>query len=561
MGHAVATGTAPRPIARFDAFSLALACLSGVLATLSFPPFGIHAFGWVALAPLLFALAWRRPSSGVSLRAFTLGLLMGAVYFGGTVYWTGEVMARYGGISPVLSAAIAALLVAVLALFPAASILLLAHCVRLFGVRALLLSPAVWVATEVGRTVVLGGFPWELLGYSQTAVLPVAQLASITGVYGISALLVFASAALVVAALERSLAGWTSVGVAVALIAGTAWWGSSRLARSTLTRVGTPLTVGLVQGNVAQDEKWDPALENHILAKYLRMSDEAVHKGAELVLWPESATPFYFEESVRGLDIRQFARDRRVWLLFGSDQFQRSVPPVSYNAAFMVRPDGTTAGVYRKVHLVPFGEYVPMRRALFFAAPLVEAVSDFAPGDAAVVLPFRGTRISTAICYEVVYPELVRKTVRLGSSLLTTITNDAWFGRSPAPHQHFEMAAMRAIEEGRYLARAANTGISGFVDPYGRVLAVSDLFTDRVMVGHVRLIEEQTFYARAGDIVARTSLVVTAVALCAVVVMRRRQQGRPGREARRGLAVESDDQSVTDNDDENERTRRGTRAR
>jgi apolipoprotein N-acyltransferase len=492
-----------------------------VLATLSFPPFGIHAFGWVALAPLLLALAWPRPSSGVTLRAFTLGLLMGAVYFGGTVYWTGEVMARYGGIGTALSAAIAALLVAVLALFPAACALVLAHCLRIFGVRALLLAPAAWVTTEVGRTVVLGGFPWELLGYSQTEVLPIAQLASITGVYGISALLVFASAALVLAALERRLVGWTSLAIAVALVVGIAWWGSGRLARNALTRAGTPLTVGLVQGNVAQDEKWDAALENHILAKYLRMSAEAADRGAELVLWPESATPFYFEESVRGLEIRRFARDRRVWLLIGSDQFERSVPPVSYNAAFMVRPDGTTAGVYRKVHLVPFGEYVPMRRALFFAAPLVEAVSDFAAGDAPIVLPFRRTQVSTAICYEVVYPALVRNTVRLGSALLTTITNDAWFGRSPAPYQHFEMAAMRAIEEGRYLARAANTGISGFVDPYGRVLAASGLFTDRVMIGQVRLIQEQTFYARAGDIVARASVIVTVAALCAAAMMRR----------------------------------------
>jgi apolipoprotein N-acyltransferase len=524
VGHAVASGTAPRPIARFDAFSLALACLSGVLATLSFPPFGIHAFGWVALAPLLLALAWPRPSIGVTLRAFTLGLLMGAVYFGGTVYWTGEVMARYGGISATVSAAIAALLVAVLALFPAAFAVAHAHGLRRFGLRALLLAPAVWVTTEVGRTVVLGGFPWDLLGYSQTRVLPIAQIASLTGVYGISALLVLASATVVLAALDRGFVGWTSLTAVVALVIAIASWGSVRLAHNTLTRAGTPLTVGLVQGNVAQDDKWDPALENHILAKYLRMSHEAVKQGAELVLWPESATPFYFEESMRGLEIREFAREHRVWLLIGSDQFQRSVPPVSYNAAFMVRPDGTTAGVYRKVHLVPFGEYVPMRRALFFAAPLVEAVSDFAAGDAPIVLPFRSTRISTAICYEVVYPALVSKTVRLGSALLTTITNDAWFGRSPAPYQHFEMAAMRAIEQGRYLARAANTGISGFVDPYGRVLAASDLFTDRVMVGQVRLIEEQTFYARAGDIVARASLIVTVAALCAVVAMRRKSR-------------------------------------
>jgi apolipoprotein N-acyltransferase len=169
--------------------------------------------------------------------------------------------------------------------------------------------------------------------------------------------------------------------------------------------------------------------------------------------------------------------------------------------------------VYRKVRLVPFGEYVPFRSVLFFAAPLVEAVGEFAPGDAPVMLPLAGRPVSTAICYEVVYPALIRAGVLQGSTLLTTITNDAWFGRSSAPYQHFEMASMRAIEQGRYLARSANTGISGIVDPYGRVLMASELFTRQVLVGDVRLIDERTIYARIGDVVAYASVVVTLAAL------------------------------------------------
>jgi apolipoprotein N-acyltransferase len=171
--------------------------------------------------------------------------------------------------------------------------------------------------------------------------------------------------------------------------------------------------------------------------------------------------------------------------------------------------------VYRKVQLVPFGEYVPFKRLLFFAKPLVEAVSDFAPGTAPVMLPFAGGALSTAICYEVVYPALIREGVIQGSTLLTTITNDAWFGRSSAPYQHFAMAAMRAIEHGRYLARSANTGISGVVDPYGRVLQASDLFVERVVVEDVRLIEELTVYARIGDVVASASALLTLVSLAA----------------------------------------------
>ena len=180
---------------------------------------------------------------------------------------------------------------------------------------------------------------------------------------------------------------------------------------------------------------------------------------------------------------------------------------------------GATAAVYRKIQLVPFGEYVP--RPFFFAGRLVEAVSDFSPGETAVLLPVRGHLASTAICYEVVYPELVRRSVQAGSELLMTITNDAWFGQTSAPYQHFAQASMRAIENGRYLVRAANTGISGIVDPYGRVLARSQLFAPDVIVGDVQLLRASTVYTRIGDAFAYASLALT---LGAVLMARTRRR-------------------------------------
>ena len=436
-------------------------------------------------------------------------------------------MAQYGGLHPLVAVAIAGLLVAYLALFPALFASALGLLLMRFGRRALLLAPAVWVSTEyAGRTVLFGGFPWALLGYSQASVLPVAQLASLVGVYGLSALIVWVGSALAWAAAERSRPSLMALGSAVGLVTVVSLWGASRMASATLLHEGTPLTVGLVQGNIAQDEKWDAAYEDAILAKYLRLSHEAVKQGATFILWPESAVPFYFESDAKSERIREFARTHGASLLIGGDQYRPGPPGVSYNAAFMLRPDGSTAGVYRKVHLVPFGEYVPAKRLLFFAGPLVEAVSDFAPGDAPVTLALGTGRINTAICYEVVYPALIREGVGLGSRLLTTITNDAWFGRSSAPFQHFEMASMRAIENGRYLARAANTGLSGFVDPYGRVLARSDLFVDRVLVGQVRLLDHATVYARLGDVLAYLSLVVTVAALGAAVAGRPHLKGQ-----------------------------------
>jgi apolipoprotein N-acyltransferase len=283
-------------------------------------------------------------------------------------------------------------------------------------------------------------------------------------------------------------------------------------------RTGEPLSVGLVQGNVEQAEKWDPALAPGIFESYLRLTRQAIAKGAEVVVWPESALPYTFEHDQPAADrVRALARDTRVPILLGSDQIERGVPTRYYNAAYLVQPDGSTGGVYRKMHLVPFGEYVPLKRVFFFAAPLVEAVSDFSAGATAELLPIGGRPISTAICYEIVYPDLVRRFVAGGSQLLTTITNDAWFGRTAAPYQHFAQAAMRAVENGRFLVRAANTGISGAVDPYGRVIVATPIFEPAVIVTPVRLLTAATVYTRLGDLFAYAAAAAT-LALLAVAL-------------------------------------------
>ncbi len=293
-------------------------------------------------------------------------------------------------------------------------------------------------------------------------------------------------------------------------------WGHFRIARGELTRAGEQVRVGLVQGNVDQAEKWDPARAAAIFQSYLSMTRQAVDGGATIVLWPESSTPFHFKEQPeQAARVRALARDAKVPILIGSDEIERGAPTRYYNSAFLLRPDGTDAGVYRKMHLVPFGEYVPLKRVLFFAAPLVEAAGDFSAGESAVLLPVDGHLISAAICYEIVYPDLVRRFVVAGSELLTTITNDAWFGTTSAPYQHFAQASMRAIENGRYLVRAANTGISGVVDPYGRVVAQSRIYEPAVIVSDARFLRVSTFYARTGDGFAYLSAIATLAMLMA----------------------------------------------
>jgi apolipoprotein N-acyltransferase len=241
-------------------------------------------------------------------------------------------------------------------------------------------------------------------------------------------------------------------------------------------------------------------------------------------MWPESSVPFYFDQDiVRGSAVRRLASEGQATLLIGGDQIEpvkssaqaKEVTETLYNAAFIVKPDGTVGAVYRKMHLVPFGEYVPLKTLLFFVGPIVESLTDFTPGRDPVLLPIGDHLASTAICYEVIYPNLIRSFVRDGSELLTTITNDAWYGRSSAAYQHWDQASMRAIEQGRYLARAANTGISGFVDPYGRIMTKTDLFEQAIVVRDLRFLKVRTVYNRIGDLVAWLSLALTAAALLA----------------------------------------------
>jgi apolipoprotein N-acyltransferase len=483
----------------------------------------------------------RRPSP---LSAFLLGLITGLIYFTGTLYWITHVMATYGDMPTWVAVLINAALIVYLSLFPAFFAAAMRRLVAARGHAMLFAAPIVWTATELGREHLLTGFPWVLLGYSQTTVLPIAQLASITGVYGVSMLVCAVSAAVVFTARSVRLqadhrgsvrlqadhrgsvrlqadhrgpakAGhYIPLGVTLVIVFMIAAWGSRRIAANELTRAGDPIHVGLVQGNVDQAIKWDPSSAAAIFDDHIRYTRQAIMQGASLVLWPESSTPFMFEEDRAGADrLRTIARQAHVTLLFGSDQIERGSAEKYYNSAFVIRSDGTTAGVYRKMHLVPFGEYVPLQQMLFFAGPLTKQVGTFAAGATPEVLPIDGHKASIAICYEVVYPSLVRQFVAAGSELLTTITNDAWFGRTSAPYQHFEQASMRAIEEGRYLVRAANTGISGIVDPYGRVIERSDIYQPAVLAGEARFLRASTVYAQYGDVAAYASLAATIALL------------------------------------------------
>ncbi|HWR71854.1 MAG TPA: apolipoprotein N-acyltransferase, partial [Nitrospirota bacterium] len=345
--------------------------------------------------------------------------------------------------------------------------------------------------------------------YSQYRVLPMIQVADITGVYGVSFLIVLVNIALFELLQDRR--RYPALIAALVLMACVFAYGTIKL-REPEGNGG--ISVSVVQGNIEQDRKWDPAYQAGTVSTYKRLTEEALKKKPDLVLWPETATPFYFDGSgnnrVLTDDLRLFVRSTGTPLLTGSPTYEVKPGRVVElrNSAFLLGGDGNVAATYHKHHLVPFGEYVPYKSVLFFVDKMVEAVGDFQAGKDFTVMRVRtartptGTTISTVICYEIIFPDLVRRFVDNGATVITTITNDAWFGRTAAPSQHFSMAVLRAVENRVPVARAANTGISGFIDAKGRVLEASRIFTEDVLTRTLTPGNKKTFYTKHGDVFA-----------------------------------------------------------
>lgn len=480
-----------------------------------------------AVVPLIVAVSGWRGRPGVYRgqtfrRGAALGVVAGVVHYLGTIYWTGAVVGTYGGLPAWVSVLCALALALYMSAYMALSCGVIGAAVRRLGARGLVLVPVAWVAGEFARGHVLGGFPWIPLGSAVVTLIPLAQLASLVGVYGVSFFLMLLATLVMRALTSTGRPRLIAAAAAVVLLSTASVWGALRVADGRLTRVGTPFTIGLIQPDFSQEEKWDRRMVGEIERRFAAMTRKAVAAGARAVLWPESATPYFFnEDPVQAESVRGLVRSTGVPLLFGTDEVERGTPDRFYNSAFVLDPTGAVAAVYRKMQLVPFGEFVPLKDLLFFVSPLVEGVADFVPGDRVTMLPFDGHMASTAICYEVVYPHLMRRAVLEGAELLTTITNDGWYGDSSAPYQHFELASMRAIEQGRYLARAANTGISGIVDPYGRVVVKTGVFEEAVVTADVRFLQERTLYATIGDAVAIASLAFALVAAGWLAVTRR----------------------------------------
>jgi apolipoprotein N-acyltransferase len=502
-----------------------LAVLSGVLLALSFPKFGHGAVAWVALAPLSIALASARGGG----HGFRLGYLTGAVSSLGLVYWTALVVTQFGGLPLPLGVGVMVLLCLALALFPSLFGWLMATWVRALGPRALLLAPVAWVATEILRAHTLFNFAWCLLGYSQHANLPVLQVARYAAVYGVSFLVAGVAATLAYLAVEPTRGARRKAGLAAAGVLALAWAHGSWLLRTPLP-ASPRLRVGLVQASILQEDKWEPGRAWKNVEEHLALTAQAAAQGARLVVWPESSVPFFFDrEPTVASWLRDAARRHGAYLVFGNDDRDAGDDERQFRiwvGAKMLDPDGELALRYHKMRLVPFGEYVPIQSVLAAAGvgKLVQRVGEFTPGDELAVGTAEGHRLAVFICYEAIFPDLVRGFARRGADLLVNITNDGWYGRTSAPHQHMAMAVFRAVESGKFLVRAANTGITAIVDPRGRVRQRTELFDRTALVGDVDIVPGQTPYTRHGDVFAWACL-GASVALTATLLASRRRRG------------------------------------
>ncbi|MEJ2038743.1 MAG: apolipoprotein N-acyltransferase, partial [Desulfosarcinaceae bacterium] len=475
--------------------------------TLAFPKIDQGWLAWISLTPLLLAIRQLDLRGG-----FIIGFWTGLVHNLGLMYWTVYTMHLYGNLPLFQCIPLLILLAGYLALYTGVfGLAVTGLCDRPW--KLMLVAPAAWVALEMVKAHLFTGFPWELLGYSQYKHLWIIQIADLTGVYGVSALIVAVNAFLALAVFYWLETTWkgepvarrtfiATAGVTALALIAVCGYGIRQIANvDKAVAAADKSNVAVVQGNIDQAHKWDPSFQMITAVKYKELSRKMADRGADLIVWPETATPFYFlQDPLLSSLTLDGIKETGVYYLIGSPSYQKGKSGIRYyNSAYLVTPEGKEAGRYDKVHLVPFGEYVPLKRWLPFIKKMVAQVGDFATGRRGSTLKWRQHSLGVLICYEVIFPELARAMTQNGASLLVNITNDAWFGYTSAAYQHFSMAVFRSVENRRALARAANTGISGFIGPAGRIISSTALFKEAAVMAPVPLLSLKTQYTRWGD--------------------------------------------------------------
>ncbi len=508
--------------------AIALSLLSAVLLAASFAPAGLWPLAWAAFVPLFYAIECSLRSNLSSdlsarkkfLRIFFTGWAFGFFFFLLTVYWVAHSMYSFGGVPVAVSVGVMLLLVAYLAIYPGLFALgfVLSRCFS--PVLRLIFLSSLWVALEFLRGTLFTGFPWVLTAYSQANFPLLIQTADLFGPYGISFVIMAVNVAifLFIAARKRGLRGtrYSSVCVLV-LVAFIIVYALVRY-DEYMKDTGPKgiIEASVIQGNIDQSVKWDGSFKGDTVSIYEELTKEAAKDGASLIVWPETAMPFYMRYDVEfGPEVSRIARESGATLIAGSPHYEIESRDIRYyNSAFLLTPSGKVTGRYDKIKLVPFGEYIPLKKVLFFINKLTEGVGDFSSGKSYDPLRTESGDGSYGllICFESIFPRIAAATARSGATLLVVMTNDGWFGRTSAPFQHFDMARFRAVENRLFLIRSANTGVSGFIDPNGRVLNKTEIFTTGTINGMVRNLKHPpTFFARNLYLMPLVTLIISGL--------------------------------------------------
>ena len=487
-----------------------LCVLSGTLLAAAFPKLGFAPFAWVALVPLLFAI------DGAGMAAVIIyGWIQGFVFFACSLYWIVIVLTGFAHKPIMIAVGTLALLAAVEAGFVAVAIGGAEFVSRRLGISRLVSFPVAWVSMEWLRSFFPIGFPWNLLGAALYRELRIIQFAEFTGVYGVSALIVFVNVAFwtMVSArpsrVQKVRAAW-SLAVVFAIVFG---FGAIRVNQLDRAPSAGTLRVGIIQANIPQSMKWNPASLPANFKIYSDATLAAAKEDPDVIIWPETATGFFFQplnaypgalarDSEYWTHLADLAKQIKLPILFGApaiDIVGRDI--ATRNRAYVITRGGYVDKYYDKIELVPVAEYVPgpLRGHI---NRIVEGLRDFRPGDRQTIFQIGTARVAALICYEGIFPYLARRSAQAGANILVNITNDAWFGRSSAPYQLLAMTVMRAIENRTPIVRVANTGISAVISPTGRIIGATDLFTRTTEIETVAWNNERTAYTRFGDVFA-----------------------------------------------------------
>ena len=526
-----------------------LAALSAGLQVVIFPLPGLYWLSWIAVAPLPVAILRARRSATLQLevegqvrllpatplQGFLLGYLCGILWFAGTCYWIFDTMHRYGGL-PVPVAALALLLFCLyVGLYHGLFGMLLALVAGAGGPaelkpaesgaairRALAAAPFLWVAVELARTRITA-FPWELLGYSQTGNFGLTRIASLVGVYGLSFEIVLVNSVFAAAFLgpraRRKLLLVAACGAAVILQAGQLLVPPPVPADRNALLVQP--NVPILEGAVWTREYFQDTLRDLTALSLHPPGEMKDSRRPDLIVWPESPSPFYTNDPLFRGAVSALAKQSGSWVVAGSIGIKPAMHSGGeasqiFNSAAMVNPEGEWVGRYDKVHLVPFGEYLPFPQLFAFAGGLTKEVGEFQRGASHAPLDAGSERVGIFICYESIFPDEVRQGPLEGAQVLLNISNDGWYGDSGAWAQHLQQTQMRAIENDRWLLAGTNTGMTASIDPYGRIVAATPRKVRTALDAPYALREGTTFYTRHGDWFAYLCAIISVGA----VVMR-----------------------------------------